>query len=102
MKKMITTGCDCVSASWINKLFLGLDVLINSAGIFQVGSTEKLQWSDYDACMAINAKAAFVLTQAAIPHLRKTNGNIVHISAVNGNQYMEIKLQFISLNVNIS
>ncbi len=49
-----------------------LHVLVNSAGILVNGPTESLGWSDYDRCMDINAKAAFVLTQAAIPHLKKT------------------------------
>ena len=62
----------------------GLDVMVNSAGILTPGPTETLKWSDYDYCMNINTKAAFILTQASIPHLKKTKGNIVHISSVTG------------------
>lgn len=64
----------------------GLYVLVNSAGILVSGDTASLKWSDYDRCMDINTKAAFVLTQEAIPHLVKTKGNLVHVSSVTGMQ----------------
>ena len=62
----------------------GLNILVNSAGILVTGPTATLKWDDYDRCMDINTKAAFVLTQASIPHLLKTKGNIVHVSSVTG------------------
>ena len=62
--------------------FLGLDVLINSAGILTPGSTESLALDDFDHCWNINTRAAFVLTQAALPHLLQSKGNIVHVSSV--------------------
>ena len=34
--------------------------------------------------MQINTTAAFVLTQAALPHLLKSKGNVVHVSSVTG------------------
>ena len=34
--------------------------------------------------MAINCRSAFVLTQACLPHLLQTRGNIVHVSSVTG------------------
>lgn len=63
---------------------VALDVLVNSAGILISGPTETLSWDGYDTIMNINTKAAFVLTQVAIPYLRKTKGNIVHVSSVTG------------------
>ena len=62
----------------------GLDVLVNSAGILISGATENLSWEDYDKCMNINTRSAFILTQKALPHLLKTKGNIVHVSSVTG------------------
>lgn len=64
--------------------FQGLDVMINSAGILMNGSTETLSLEDYDKCMNINTRSAFVLTQASLPHLLKSKGNIVHVSSVTG------------------
>merc|ERR1712012_525774 len=62
----------------------GLDVLVNSAGILMSGSVEKLDIADYDKVMNINTRAAFLLTQAVIPALLLSKGNIVHISSVTG------------------
>jgi len=62
----------------------GLDVLVNSAGILMSGSVETLDIADYDKVMNINTRAAFLLTQAAIPALLATKGNIVHVSSVTG------------------
>ncbi len=59
-------------------------MLVNSAGILVQGDTASLSVEDYDRCMDINTKAAFVLTRESIPHLIKTKGNIVHISSVTG------------------
>jgi len=58
--------------------------MVNSAGILVSGSTASLSLDDYDRCMDINARSAFALTQAAIPHLLKTKGNVVHVSSVTG------------------
>jgi len=62
----------------------GLDVLVNSAGILMSGSVETLDAADYDKVMNINTRAAFLLTQAAIPALLLSKGNIVHVSSVTG------------------
>ena len=65
-------------------IFTGLDVLVNSAGIVVTGDTASLSLEDFDRCMNINTKAAFILSQKAIPYLRKSRGNIVHVSSVTG------------------
>ena len=62
----------------------GLDVFINSAGILMNGSTETLSLDDYDKCMTINTRSAFVLTQSVLPHLLKSKGSIVNVSSVTG------------------
>lgn len=61
-----------------------LDVLVNSAGIVVTGGTASLSLEDYDRCMNINTRAAFILSQKVIPYLRKSRGNIVHVSSVTG------------------
>jgi pteridine reductase len=56
-----------------------LDVLINNASSFyptKIGKATEVQWDDL---MGSNLKAPFFLSQAAAPHLKKTNGCIVNI-----------------------
>jgi len=64
--------------------FESLDVLVNSAGILVSGDTESLELEEFDRCWNINTRSAFVLTQAVLPHLLKSKGNVVHVSSVTG------------------
>lgn len=57
---------------------------MNSAGILVTGDTASGSLEDYDKCMNLNTRSAFILSQAVIPHLIKTKGNMVHISSVCG------------------
>ncbi len=61
-----------------------LDILVNSAGILTRGTVENTSLADYDQLMNINARSVFHLMQLAIPHLKKTKGNIVNVSSVTG------------------
>jgi len=61
-----------------------VDVLVNSAGILVSGSIETLSLEDYDRQMNVNTRSVFITMKAAIPHLKKTKGNIVNVSSVNG------------------
>jgi 3-oxoacyl-[acyl-carrier protein] reductase len=48
-----------------------LDVLVNNAGILLRGTVDDFDLADFDRMVAINIKAVFVATQAAIPHLQE-------------------------------
>lgn len=61
-----------------------LDVLVNSAGIIEVGSIEATSLEQYDRVMNVNVRAVFELTRLATPHLIKTKGNVVNVSSVCG------------------
>jgi len=61
-----------------------LDVLVNSAGIIELGTIETTSLEEYDRTMDINLHSVFHLIQLAIPHLEKTKGNIVNVSSVAG------------------
>lgn len=66
------------------KHFKRLDVLINNAGVLKYGSIEVATVDDYDYIMNTNVRAVFHLTTLAVPHLIKTQGNVVNISSVAG------------------
>ncbi len=61
-----------------------IDVLINSAGIILNGSIENTSLEDWDKMMDINLRSVFFLMQKCVPHLEKTQGNIVNVSSVTG------------------
>jgi len=62
-----------------------LDILVNNAGITFSGSLAETTTADWDRCMAVNARGAFVLCREALPLLRQgTDPCIVNISSVVG------------------
>lgn len=55
-----------------------LDVLVNNAGVFLTNAEiQDYPVEDFDRTLRMNLRSAFMMTKYAIPHLRKTNGNIV-------------------------
>jgi NAD(P)-dependent dehydrogenase (short-subunit alcohol dehydrogenase family) len=68
----------------------GLDLLVNSAGIGIAGRVEDVQLKHLDRQLAINLRGLVLVTQAAIPHLRKTKGWIVNLASIAGTQPVAI------------
>jgi short-subunit dehydrogenase len=65
--------------------FGSLDVLINNAGIIEVGPVENQPLEAYQHAMAVNFFAAVYTSHAALPHfLRSKAGMIVNISSIGG------------------
>lgn len=56
-----------------------LDALVNNAAAFAPTAFEATDAEAFDALMATNARAPFLLAQAATPHLRAARGAIVNI-----------------------
>ena len=62
-----------------------IDILVNNAGIAKDQLMLRMKREDWDAVLATNLTAAFVLTQAALkPMLKQRGGRIVNISSVVG------------------
>ena len=63
-----------------------IDVLANVAGVSQFGHFEHVTEAEFDRVQAIDLKGPFFLTQAALPYLRQSGGNVVNVSSVAGNR----------------
>lgn len=62
----------------------GLDVLCNIAGMLKWGPTDTFAVEDFERIVRINTTSVFVLSQAALPHLVKSKGNVVNIGSTSG------------------
>lgn len=66
------------------KEFGGLDVLVNNVGVSSRGTIETTPESDWDR-MNLNPKSIYLVSRAALPHLRKAGGGaIVNIGSSAG------------------
>jgi NAD(P)-dependent dehydrogenase (short-subunit alcohol dehydrogenase family) len=68
-----------------------LDVLINAAGLMRFNNAVDVPEEEFWKIMQVNMAAPFWFAQAAIPHLLKTQGNIVNVlsqSALMGTAYI--------------
>ncbi|MGH9338519.1 MAG: SDR family NAD(P)-dependent oxidoreductase [Acidobacteriota bacterium] len=62
-----------------------IDVLINNAGVIQVGPLEHMQISDFENAMGVHFWGPLYLTLAALPHMRRQGGGrIVNIASIGG------------------
>lgn len=66
------------------KHYSQLDVLINNAGVMEMGSIENTSLEQYDNVFNVNVRAVYQLTMLAVPHLIESKGNIVNVSSVCG------------------
>ncbi|WP_068164625.1 SDR family oxidoreductase [Rhodococcus phenolicus] len=69
--------------------FGGIDICVNNASAIATGSTEDLSAKRYDLMQEINCRGTFLMTKAAVPHLRKSaNPHVLTVSPpVNMNPY---------------
>lgn len=81
--------CDISDAAAVNATFdavaetLGLNILVNNAGIAHVGTIETTTEADFMRVMNVNVKGAFLCAQAAIRHfLARGGGVILNLSSI--------------------
>jgi 3-oxoacyl-[acyl-carrier protein] reductase len=58
-----------------------LDILVNNAGGFPVAPLEQVTLEDFEQTVAVNIRAPFVASQAAVPHMR-AGGRIITIGSM--------------------
>ena len=61
-----------------------IDVLVNNAGIFNGKGVEEASLDDWHKLVAVNLTGVVLGTRAALPHLKKTKGNIVNLASIAG------------------
>ena len=84
--------CDVRNQSEVVKLiddvcmrFGRIDVLINNAGVIQVGPLELQTQKDFEDAMAVHFWGPFYTMQAVVPKMRRQgSGRIVNISSIGG------------------
>lgn len=88
----LAAGADVADAAAIERLiahtareFGGLDILIHNAAYFPLRPFESIDEAVLDRTLAVNLKAAFSLTRAALPMLRQSGrGRVLVTSSVTG------------------
>jgi NAD(P)-dependent dehydrogenase (short-subunit alcohol dehydrogenase family) len=71
------------SVEAVVRRFGRLDVLVNNAGILDVHAVDDTPEDVWDRVLAVNVKSVFLMSRAAVPHLRAAGrGSIVNVSSV--------------------
>jgi len=62
-----------------------IDILFNSAGIFELGSVTEISEDDWDRQINVNLKGTFLCAKHIVPHMiRNGGGSIVNTSSIAG------------------
>jgi NAD(P)-dependent dehydrogenase (short-subunit alcohol dehydrogenase family) len=65
--------------------FGGLNFLLNNAGVLIIGNAEQLTEDQWDKTFNVNVRAVWLLSRAALPHMRKAGGgSIINIASTLG------------------
>ncbi len=62
-----------------------LDIVVNNAGVIRYGKIEEFSTEDYKTMMETNCDGMFYTTRAALPHLKKSDGNLIFIGSFDAN-----------------
>ncbi|MDR1315307.1 MAG: glucose 1-dehydrogenase [Spirochaetales bacterium] len=62
--------------------FGAIDILINNAGIVLPGTIENTSLTDWEETLRVNTTGIFLMSQAALPYIKKTKGTIINNASV--------------------
>jgi NAD(P)-dependent dehydrogenase (short-subunit alcohol dehydrogenase family) len=90
--KALAVPCDVTDRAQVRELvevvkshFGGVDVLVNNAGVIQVGPLETMTLEDFEQAMAVHFWGPLYATLAVLPGMRaRGEGRIVNISSIGG------------------
>jgi short-subunit dehydrogenase len=90
--EVLTVQCDLLESAQTQSAvqqtlqhFRKIDILINNAGIIEVGPLAHMQFKDFDRAMRLHFWAPFILQFLIVPQMRaEGGGRIVNISSIGG------------------
>jgi NAD(P)-dependent dehydrogenase (short-subunit alcohol dehydrogenase family) len=66
------------------RAFGRLDAVVNNAAWIVRSNLQTTDPGLFDRCMAVNVRAPMLVVQAALPHLRQSQGCVLNIGSING------------------
>jgi 3-oxoacyl-[acyl-carrier protein] reductase len=63
----------------------GIDILVNSADVAAIAPIDDFPLEDFDRTMAVNVRAVFVATQAAVKHMQ-SGSRVITIGSCNADR----------------
>jgi NAD(P)-dependent dehydrogenase (short-subunit alcohol dehydrogenase family) len=90
--RVLAVPCDVTDRAQVNEMmsvvrdrYGRIDVLVNNAGVIQVGPVEVMTLEDYEEAMRVHFWAPLYTTLAVLPEMRRRReGRIVNISSIGG------------------
>lgn len=90
--EVLAEHCDVADREQVERLieratshFGGIDVLVNNAGIIQVGPLESMAVEDFERALAVNFWGSVYTVFALLPQMRERgSGRIVNITSIGG------------------
>jgi len=62
-----------------------IDILVNNAGVLRLGDVSEFSLEDFDLTVAVNVRAVFVATKAALAHMG-SGGRVINIGSTNADR----------------
>jgi 3-oxoacyl-[acyl-carrier protein] reductase/pteridine reductase len=62
----------------------GVDILVNNAGAYETVSFEDITLKQWDSIFGVNVRGPFLVSQTALPHLRRRKGRIINLGSLGG------------------